>query len=80
MKKKLESEKYYRWYATVIVKDLIENSRVQSLVEYILLTWKHYPQLMKRELLNAKTIQYLNNKGKNEKTNIVKFRNKPTLN
>jgi hypothetical protein len=75
--KKLKSDKYY---ASVILKDLIDNSRWQTLIEYILLAWKNSPsQLKKREILNAITIEYLEkkNKGKtNEKTNIIKFGSK----
>ena len=77
--RKLKSNKYY---ASVILKDLIDNARWETLIEYILLAWKNSPsQLKKREILNAITIEYLenNNKGKkNEKTNIVKFN--PKLN
>ena len=72
--RKLKSNKYY---ASVILKDLIDNARWETLIEYILLAWKNSPtQLKKREILNAITIEYLENnkKGKkNEKTNIVKF-------
>ena len=72
--RKLKSNKYY---ASVILKDLIDNARWETLIEYILLAWKNTPsQLKKREILNAITIEYLENnkKGKkNEKTNIVKF-------
>lgn len=72
--KNLKADKYY---ASVILKDLIDNCRWETLMEYILLAWKNAPdQLKKREILNAITIEYLekNNKGKkNEKTNIVKF-------
>jgi len=75
--RKLKSNKYY---ASVILKDLIDNARWETLIEYILLAWKNSPsQLKKREILNAITIEYLknNNKGKkNEKTNIVKFSSK----
>ena len=77
--RKLKSNKYY---ASVILKDLIDNARWETLIEYILLAWKNTPsQLKKREILNAITIEYLENnkKGKkNEKTNIVKFN--PKLN
>ena len=77
MKKKFKKDKYY---ASVILKDLIDNARWETLVEYILLAWKNSPsQLKKREILNAITIEYLNknNKGKtNEKTNIVRFDSK----
>ena len=73
MRKKLESEKYYRWYATAIVKDLIDNNRFQTIVDYVLLAWKAFPNLKKREMLNAKTVLYLNKREKNEKTNIVRF-------
>jgi hypothetical protein len=72
--RKLKSNKYY---ASVILKDLIDNARWETLIEYILLAWKNSPsQLKKREVLNAITIEYLDNnkKGKkNEKNNIVKF-------
>jgi len=72
--RKLKSNKFY---ASVILKDLIDNARWETLMEYILLAWKNSPsQLKKREILNAITIEYLNknNKGKtNEKNNIVKF-------
>jgi hypothetical protein len=75
--KKLKKDKYY---ASVILKDLIDNARWETLIEYILLAWKNSPsQLKKREILNAITIEYLNknNKGKtNEKTNIVRFDSK----
>jgi hypothetical protein len=75
--KKLKKDKYY---ASVILKDLIDNARWETLIEYILLAWKKSPsQLKKREILNAITIEYLNknNKGKtNEKTNIVRFDSK----
>jgi hypothetical protein len=75
MKKKQKSDKYY---ASVILKDLIDNSRWLTLVEYILLAWKNSPsQLRKREVLNAITIEYLNNMNKNNKgkknENIIKF-------
>jgi hypothetical protein len=73
MRKRLESDKYYRWYATAIVNDLIDNRRFQTIVDYILLAWKAFPNLKKREMLNVKTIMYLNKKGKNEKTNIIRF-------
>jgi hypothetical protein len=77
MKKKFKKDKYY---ASVILKDLIDNARWETLIEYILLAWKNSPsQLKKREILNAITIEYLNknNKGKtNEKTNIVRFDSK----
>ena len=77
MKKKIKSHKYY---ASVILKDLIDNARWETLIDYILLAWKNSPsQLKKREILNAITIEYLekNNKGKiDEKTNIVKFSSK----
>ena len=73
MRKKLESEKYYRWYATTILKELIDNNRFQTIVDYVLLAWKAYPNLRRRELLNAKTIIYLNKQGKNAKKNIIKF-------
>ena len=49
----------------MIVKDLIDNQRFQTIVDYILLAWKASPNLQKREMLNVKTIMYLNKKGKN---------------
>jgi len=69
--KKLKKDKYY---ASVILKDLIDNARWETLIEYILLAWKNSPnQLKKREILNAITIEYLNkNKGKTNE-NIIKF-------
>jgi len=69
--KKLKRDKYY---ASVILKDLIDNARWETLIEYILLAWKNSPnQLKKREILNAITIEYLNkNKGKKNE-NIIKF-------
>ena len=69
--KKLKKDKYY---ASVILKDLIDNARWETLIEYILLAWKNSPnQLKKREILNAITIEYLNkNKGKKNE-NIIKF-------
>jgi hypothetical protein len=73
MTKKIENSKYNRLYATTVLKDLIENNRFQTIVDYILLAWKAYPNLKRREMLNAKTIMYLNKNGKNEKTNIIKF-------
>ena len=70
--KKLRKDKYY---ASVILKDLIENSRFETLIEYILLAWKNSPtQLKKREILNAITIEYLNKNNKGKKNeNIIKF-------
>jgi hypothetical protein len=73
MTKKIENSKYNRLYATTVLKDLIDSNRFQTIVDYILLAWKAYPNLKRREMLNAKTIMYLNKKGKNEKTNIIKF-------
>jgi len=69
--KKLKKDKYY---ASVILKDLIDNARWETLIEYILLAWKNSPnQLKKKEILNAITIEYLNkNKGKTNE-NIIKF-------
>jgi len=73
MTKKIENSKYNRLYATTVLKDLIDSNRFQTIVDYILLAWKAYPNLKRREMLNAKTIMYLNKNGKNEKTNIIKF-------
>lgn len=69
--KKLKKDKYY---ASVILKDLIDNARWETLVDYILLAWKNSPNhLKKREILNAITIEYLNkNKGK-KNANIIRF-------
>ena len=70
--RKIKADKYY---ATVILKDLIDNARWQTLIEYILLAWKNSPnQLKKREILNEITIEYINknNKGKTNE-NIIKF-------
>ena len=69
--KKSKKDKYY---ASIILKDLIDNARWETLIEYILLAWKNYPNtLKKREILNAITIDYLNkNKGKKNE-NIIKF-------
>jgi hypothetical protein len=79
MKKKFKKDKYY---ASVILKDLIDNARWETLVEYILLAWKNSPnQLKKREILNAITIEYLNknNKGKKHE-NIIKFSTSKLIN
>ena len=74
MTKKTHAEKYARILAKILILDSIENKRFQTLVDYILLAWKAYPNLKEREMLNAKTIIYLNKREKNEKLNIVKFR------
>ncbi len=71
--KKIKKDKFY---ALVIIKDLIENHRFETLIDYVLLSWKSYPQLKQREILNAITIEYINKNNKrekNEKNNIVKF-------
>jgi len=71
--KKIKADKFY---ALVIIQNLIENHRFETLIEYILLSWKSYPQLKQREILNAITIEYLNKNNKREKNaknNIVKF-------
>jgi hypothetical protein len=74
MRKKTNPEKYAKLLAQTIIYDLIKNNRFQTIVEYVLLAWKAYPNLKIREMLNAKTIIYLNEREKNEKSNIVKFR------
>jgi ABC-type microcin C transport system permease subunit YejE len=71
--KKIKKDKFY---ALIIIKDLIENHRFETLIDYVLLSWKSYPQLKQREILNAITIEYINKNNKrekNEKNNIVKF-------
>jgi len=67
--KKLKRDKHY---AKVILQDLIENARWETLLEYILFAWREKPSLRKREILNAFTIEYINNKGKKNE-NIVRF-------
>ena len=74
MRKKTNPEKYAKLLAQTIIYDLIKNNRFQTIVDYVLLAWKAYPNLKVREMLNAKTIIYLNEWEKNEKSNIVKFR------
>ena len=74
MRKKTNPEKYAKLLAQTIIYDLIKNNRFQTIVDYVLLAWKAYPNLKTREMLNAKTIIYLNEREKNEKSNIVKFR------
>ena len=67
---KLKSDKHY---ATVILTEAISNQRFQTLVEYILFAWREKPNLRKREILNACTIEYLTkNKGKKNE-NIIRF-------
>ena len=73
MRKKTNPEKYAKLLAQTIIYDLIKNNRFQTIVDYVLLAWKAYPNLRRRELLNAKTIIYLNKQGKNAKKNIIKF-------
>ena len=73
MRKKTNPEKYAKLLAQTIIYDLIKNNRFQTIVDYVLLAWKAYPNLKVREMLNAKTIIYLNEREKNEKSNIVKF-------
>lgn len=74
MRKKTNPEKYAKLLAQTIIYDLIKNNRFQTIVDYVLLAWKAYPNLKVREMLNAKTIIYLNEREKDEKNNIVKFR------
>lgn len=73
MRKKTNPEKYAKLLAQTIIYDLIKNDRFQTIVDYVLLAWKAYPNLKVREMLNAKTIIYLNEREKDEKSNIVKF-------
>jgi len=73
MRKKTNPEKYAKLLAQTIIYDLIKNNRFQTIVDYVLLAWKAYPNLKVREMLNAKTIIYLNEREKDEKSNIVKF-------
>lgn len=73
---KLKSDKHY---ATVILTEAINNQRFQTLIEYILFAWREKPNLRKREILNAFTIEYLTkNKGKKNE-NIIRF-NTNTIN
>lgn len=74
MTQKINHKKYSELLAKILIMDSIENNRFQTLVDYVLLAWKAYPNLKEREMLNAKTIIYLNKREKNEKLNIVKFR------
>lgn len=74
MRKKTNPEKYAKLLAQTIIYDLIKNNRFQTIVDYVLLAWKAYPNLKVREMLNAKTIIYLNEREKHETNNIVKFR------
>ena len=69
----MKSLKPDKHYARVVLQDLIENGRWETLLEYILFAWKEKPSLRKREILNAFTIEYLtNNKGKKNE-NIIRF-------
>ena len=73
MRKKTNPDKYAKLLAQTIIYDLIKNNRFQTIVDYVLLAWKAYPNLKVREMLNAKTIIYLNEREKDEKSNIVKL-------
>ena len=67
---KIKTDKHY---ATVVLQDLIDNSRWETLLEYIMFAWREKPSLRKREILNAFTIEYLNkNKGKKNE-NVIRF-------
>lgn len=69
----MKSIKPDKYYARVVLQDLIENGRWETLLEYILFAWREKPSLRKREILNAFTIEYLtNNKGKKNE-NIIRF-------
>jgi hypothetical protein len=48
--KKLKSDKHY---ARLVLQDLIENARWETLLEYIMFAWREKPSLRKREILNA---------------------------
>ena len=61
-------------YALHVAREIIKRNSVYTLVNYIIWSWESKPKLKKSDLLNVITEEYLNKqKGKNEKTNIVKF-------
>jgi hypothetical protein len=60
-------------YASIILEEAINNQRFETIIEYILFAWREKPNLRKREILNACTIEYLTkNKGKKNE-NIIRF-------
>lgn len=67
----MEKTKPDNHYATIILEELINKQRFETLKEYILFAWSEKPNLRTREILNACTIEYLTKGKKNEK--IIKF-------
>ena len=66
-------------YAIEVARQIISRDSLYTLVNYIIWAWEAKPKIKKMDLLNVITEEYLNNqKGKNEKTNIVRFN--PKLN
>ena len=66
-------------YAMEVARQIIERNSLYTLVNYIIWSWEAKPKIKQMDLLNVITEEYLNNqKGKNEKTNIVRFN--PKLN
>ncbi len=66
-------------YAMEVARQIIERNSLYTLVNYIIWSWEAKPKIKKMDLLNVITEEYLNKqKGKYEKTNIVKFN--PRLN
>ena len=67
------------YYAIEVARQIISRDSLYTLVNYIIWAWEAKPKIKKMDLLNVITEEYLNNqKGKNEKTNIVRFN--PKLN
>ena len=67
------------WYATEVAKQIIDRNSLYTLVNYIIWSWEAKPKIKQMDLLNVITEEYLNKqKGKYEKTNIVRFN--PKLN
>jgi len=67
------------YYAIEVARQIISRDSLYTLVNYIIWAWESKPKIKKMDLLNVITEEYLNNqKGKNEKTNIVRFN--PKLN
>ena len=66
-------------YAIEVARQIISRDSLYTLVNYIIWAWEAKPKIKKMDLLNVITEEYLNKqKGKYEKTNIVKFN--PKLN
>ena len=66
-------------YAMEVARQIIERNSLYTLVNYIIWSWEAKPKIKQTDLLNVITEEYLNKqKGKYEKTNIVKFN--PKLN